>query len=45
MFEGAIIIFCLLILFIAACIMPWWFLPLGIIVGILWAFCGPKKLY
>ena len=27
MFEGAIIIFCLLIIFIGVCILPWCFLP------------------
>jgi hypothetical protein len=35
MFKGAIIIFSLLIIFMAACIMPWWFLPLCIVAGIL----------
>lgn len=27
MFEGAIIVFCLLIIFIAWAIMPWWYIP------------------
>lgn len=30
MFQGAIIVFCILIIFLAWAIMPWWFLPVTI---------------
>lgn len=43
MFQGAIIVFCLLIIFIAACIMPWWFIPAMILGGILFFLVSPKK--
>ena len=38
-----IVIFALLIIFIAACITPWWFIPTLIVVSILWAFLSPLK--
>lgn len=42
MFQGAIIVFCLLVIFIAACLLPWWFFPAFFLVGIIWILMNPK---
>ncbi len=41
MFTPGLIILALLIIFIAACIMPWWYLPL-IILGAIFTLCLKK---
>ncbi len=45
MFEGAIIVFSLLILFIGFCVTPWWFIPALIAGGIIWASTHLDKYY
>ena len=45
MFEGAIIVFSLLILFIGFCVTPWWFIPALIVGGIIWAITHQDKYY
>ena len=30
MFQGALIILCIFVIIIAACLLPWWFLPVAI---------------
>ena len=42
MFQGALIVFSLLIIFIAACITPWWFLPVCFLAGILFFVLRPN---
>ena len=43
MITGALIVFSLLVIFIAACLLPWWFLPVCFVVGFLWIAFGPKQ--
>ena len=43
MFTGALIVFGLLAIFIAACILPWWFIPACIIATIINIFFFPHK--
>jgi len=31
MFQGAIIILCIFIVLLAACILPWWFIPSAVL--------------
>lgn len=45
MFEGAIIVFSILILFIGFCVTPWWFIPTLIAGGIIWAITHQDKYY
>ncbi len=33
-----LIVWAILIIWIAACILPWWFLPAVVVVGIVWSF-------
>jgi hypothetical protein len=40
-----LIIWCILIIIIAVCITPWWFLPSVIIVSIINEFLFGKKCY
>ena len=39
-----VIVWCILLIFIAACILPWWFLPAVFVTGVLWTFMN-KKMY
>ena len=43
MFTGALIVFSLLVIFIAACLLPWWFIPACIIATIINIFFFPHK--
>jgi hypothetical protein len=43
MFTGALIVFSLLILFIAIGLWPWWFTVAMFVGGILWILFGPRK--
>ena len=35
MFTGVLIVFSLLVIYIAACILPWWFIPVCIFAAFL----------
>ena len=41
--EAGCIILAIFIIILAACIMPWWWLPVCAIVGIIAALLDPKK--
>ncbi len=43
MFTGALIVFSLLVIFIAACLLPWWFIPVCIIATLINIFFFPHK--
>ena len=42
MIEGALIVFSILVIIIAACLMPWWVLPTCFIVGLICALLKNK---
>ena len=43
MFLGAIIVFCILFIFLAACILPWWFFPVVIVLFIVCELLFDRK--
>ena len=43
MFIGALIVFSLLVIFIAVCLLPWWFIPVCIIATIFNMIFFPRK--
>ena len=43
MFRGAIWVFAILFIFIAACILPWWFFPTMIVGGLLWWYISDLR--
>ena len=45
MFTGALIVFSLLVIFIAACHLPWWFIPACFVGAIIYFIITPHKLY
>lgn len=39
------IVWCIIFIFIGACILPWWFLPTVFIVGIIYSLLDKNKYY